>query len=117
MDGVANIFKKGSGNNSLSVNGKEIVEGPNAVKTSTVKIFESQKLKDSEIKDYAQQLAGTTKLIPSKDGKVFVAKMIDGQQVILRDLSSSAQKTGARWTIEIHGNKSILNNINRGEKS
>lgn len=53
LDEIFSIFKKGGGNSSISINGKVIAEGSNPVKT-TVKFFESQKLSNAEIKDYAQ---------------------------------------------------------------
>ncbi len=54
---------------------------------------------------YYKELAGidalpTVKTIPGK-GDVYVATRPDGSKVTLRSFSSSAQKTGAVWTIEI----------------
>lgn len=66
-----------------------------------------------EVMGYYKELAGidampTVKAIPGK-GDVYVAIRPDGSKVTLRSFSSSAQQTGAVWTIEIR-HPSINNN-------
>ncbi|MBF4114246.1 hemagglutinin [Enterobacter cloacae] len=74
----------------------------------TVKVFNSQKLTDKQIHNYAQELAGGKKLEQVRQG-VFNAKLGDGSSITLRDISSSKEISGARWTIDISGNSTLKN--------
>ncbi len=66
----------------------------------TTKVFESQNLTDKQIHNYAQQLAGDTPLKEVRPG-IYTAKLDNGTSITLRNLSSSQEQTGARWTIDI----------------
>lgn len=106
-DELVGLFDKGRLVNSVNIGGKEILEGVNPVNSKTVRIMESQSLTDSEIMKYAQELAGNVPLKATANGKVFVADLGNGQQIRLRNISSSQQQTGTRWTIDIAGNKAL----------
>lgn len=41
------------------------------------------------------------------DGRIMYAKIDNNQTINLRDFSSSAAGTGARWTLEIIGNSDV----------
>ncbi|OZM22205.1 hypothetical protein CEO49_01070 [Klebsiella variicola] len=73
------------------------------------KVFASEKLTEDEIISFATSLTGG---IPFKeqilpDGRLMYAKINDNQTINLREFSASAEKTGARWTIDIIGNPDI----------
>ncbi|EHK8964583.1 hypothetical protein [Escherichia coli] len=63
-------------------------------------MFKSQNLTDKQIHNYAQQLAGDTPLKEVRPG-IYTAKLDNGTSITLRNLSSSQEQTGARWTIDI----------------
>ncbi|EIS1025252.1 hemagglutinin [Salmonella enterica] len=69
-------------------------------------MFENQNLTDKQIHNYAQQLAGDTPLKEIRPG-IYTAKLDNGTSITLRNLSSSQEQTGARWTIDIKGNKQL----------
>ncbi|EDM0764298.1 hemagglutinin [Salmonella enterica] len=60
-------------------------------------------LTDQQIHNYAQQLAGDTPLVEVKPG-IYTAKLNNGTSITLRNVSTSQEQTGARWTIDIKGN-------------
>lgn len=69
-------------------------------------------LSDKQTQDYAQQLAGNTPLRQVKPG-VYTAKLSDGTILNLRSVSTSADKTGARWTLDIKRNADINDLANK----
>lgn len=74
-----------------------------------LKFLLQKKLTEDEIISFATSLTGG---IPFKeqilpDGRLMYAKINDNQTINLRDFSASAEKTGARWIIEIIGNSDI----------
>lgn len=73
--------------------------------------MDSQKLTSDNIKAYAQQLAGTIplKAVGNGEKQIYMANLSNGQQIILRNISSSAAATKARWTLEIKNNPSLKN--------
>jgi hypothetical protein len=96
---------------TLTISGKQIQATPAGTPggsnlSGTTKVFDSQSLTDEQIRDYAQQLAGD---VPLKQvaPNVYNAKLADGTIINLRSVSSSRQKTGARWTIDLIGNSSV----------
>jgi len=107
IDELVGLFDKGNPASSVNINGKNILESANPVNSKTVKIMDSQNLTDAEIMQYAQELAGNVPLKSTANGNVFVANLGNGQQIRLRNVSSSQQQTGARWTIDIAGNKAL----------
>ena len=109
---LVSIFNKQNPNAELNVFGKPLqqVLGPGGSDTrGKTKVFASEKLTEDEIISFATSLTGG---IPFKeqilpDGRLMYAKINDNQTINLRDFSASAEKTGARWTIEIIGNSDI----------
>ncbi|EWS76931.1 hypothetical protein FUT69_11295 [Xylella taiwanensis] len=81
-------------------------------KAGHVKVFKSEALTDQDIKNYAQQLAGDVPLKQVSPG-VYLAKLSDGTSVRLRSVSSSQKETGARWTIDIEKNPSLMEITNK----
>ena len=77
-------------------------------KYGTTKVFATEKLSDRDIIDYAQSLTGGApfKEVTTPLGTVYFSKK-DGVTISLRDYSASEEKTNARWTIEILGNKDL----------
>ncbi|HHA2914372.1 MULTISPECIES: hypothetical protein [Actinomycetes] len=66
----------------------------------------------SDVMLYFRQLTGTdrmpvAKVVPGK-GLLYTATTSSGAKITLRDFSTSAQKTGASWTIDVQ-DKSINN--------
>lgn len=115
---AVSLFNKASPANTISINGKTVIEGANPLNSKTVKIMDSQKLTDSDIMQYAQELAGNVPLREVAHGR-FVADLGNGQQIRLRNVSSSQQQTGARWTVDVQANSKIntvlgLKNSNSG---
>nr|WP_225612226.1 hypothetical protein [Raoultella sp. RLT01] len=125
---LVSIFNKQNPNAELNVFGKPLqqVLGPGGSDTrGKIKVFASEKLTEDEIISFATSLTGG---IPFKeqilpDGRLMYVKINDNQTIKqsnnqtikqsnnqtinLRDFSASAEKTGARWTIEIIGNSDI----------
>ncbi|MEK0002427.1 VENN motif pre-toxin domain-containing protein [Escherichia albertii] len=63
-------------------------------------------LTNKQIHNYAQQLAGDTPLKEVRPG-IYTAKLNNGTSIMLRNLSSSQEQTGARWTIDIRGSQQL----------
>ena len=74
----------------------------------TTKVFASEALNEKDIYTYAQSLTGGIPLIEVRNAKgvVYYAKY-DGKIINLRNYSTSAQESKARWIIDIIGNKDI----------
>nr|WP_250666009.1 hemagglutinin [Escherichia coli] len=51
-------------------------------------------------------MAGDTPLKEVRPG-IYTAKLENGTSITLRDVSTSQQQTGARWTIDIKGNPQL----------
>ncbi|MGK0678121.1 hemagglutinin repeat-containing protein [Proteus mirabilis] len=77
----------------------------------STRVYESQNLTDQQIYNYAEQLAAQP-LTKVKDG-IYTAKLADGTMITLRSVSSSAEQTGARWTIQIR-NSPTLKQVENG---
>lgn len=109
-DEAVSLFDKASPANTISINGKTVIEGVNPLDSKTVKIMDSQKLTDADIMQYAQELAGNVPLREVAPGR-FVANLGEGQQIRLRNVSTSQQQNGARWTVDVQGNPQINNTL------
>ncbi len=116
---VIKLFDKAQPDSELTVAGKQIeqflgIGGSN--KPGTTKVFASQDLTDQEIINFAQSLAGNVQMEERKttSGMIYIAQKEGCPTIKLRDFSSSEDKTNARWTIEIEGNKIITDGV--GEK-
>ncbi|WP_434657158.1 hemagglutinin repeat-containing protein [Chromobacterium violaceum] len=95
--GVIQLFDKSAPANYIQVGGKIVreVSGGNG---RTTKIFSG--LSDKEVYNFAKALAGKDLTpAPGASGRFF-AKLPDGTTVNLRSISSSSEKTGAKWTID-----------------
>ena len=88
------------------MDGQTIRQSSVSNRYGTTKVFESQNLTDKQIHNYAQQLAGDTPLKEVRPG-IYTAKLDNGTSLTLRNLSSSQEQTGARWTIDIRGNQQL----------
>ncbi|MGO2440581.1 hypothetical protein [Serratia proteamaculans] len=110
-DQLVKLFDKTQSDGNVTVFGKSIAQvlgdgGSN--RKGTTKVFASESLGDKEIYDYAQSLAGGLPLkeVRNSKGIVYYAKF-EGKIINLRNYSTSAQESKARWTIDIIGNKDI----------
>ncbi|NIC28583.1 POTRA domain-containing protein [Serratia plymuthica] len=110
-DQLVKLFDKTQSDGNVTVFGKPIAQvlgdgGSN--RKGTTKVFASESLGDKEIYDYAQSLAGGLPLkeVRNSKGIVYYAKF-EGKIINLRNYSTSAQESKARWTIDIIGNKDI----------
>ncbi len=110
-DQLVKVFDPKQSSDKLNVFGKEFAQvlgdgGGN--KYGTTKVFATEKLSDRDIIDYAQSLTGGEpfKEVTTPLGTVYFSKK-DGVTISLRDYSASEEKTNARWTIEILGNKDL----------
>lgn len=110
-DQLVKVFDPKQSSDKLNVFGKEFAQvlgdgGGN--KYGTTKVFATEKLSDRDIIDYAQSLTGGApfKEVTTPLGTVYFSKK-DGVTISLRDYSASEEKTNARWTIEILGNKDL----------
>ncbi|MFW6763695.1 DUF637 domain-containing protein, partial [Acinetobacter pittii] len=106
---ITELFTKANSRNTLTIAGLDIKKGYNPVNSQTTVILDSQKLTSNNIKEYAQQLAGTVplKAVGNGEKQIYMANLSNGQQIILRNISSSAAATKARWTLEIKNNPSL----------
>ncbi|WP_349914752.1 DUF637 domain-containing protein [Acinetobacter pittii] len=106
---ITELFTKTNSRNTLTIAGLDIKKGYNPVNSQTTVILDSQKLTSNNIKEYAQQLAGTVplKAVGNGEKQIYMANLSNGQQIILRNISSSAAATKARWTLEIKNNPSL----------
>ncbi|NWK88077.1 DUF637 domain-containing protein [Raoultella terrigena] len=110
-DQLVKLFDKTQPDGNVNVFGKSIVQvlgdgGSN--RKGTTKVFASESISDTDIYAYAQSLAGGIPLneVRSSKGVVYYAKF-EGKIINLRNYSTSAQESKARWTIDIIGNKDI----------
>lgn len=108
---LVKLFDKTQPDGNVTVFGKSIAQvlgdgGSN--RKGTTKVFASESLSDKDIYDYAQSLAGGLPLneVRNAKGIVYYAKF-EGKIINLRNYSTSAQESKARWTIDIIGNKDI----------
>ncbi|EOG7189487.1 hypothetical protein ACLH9T_004772 [Salmonella enterica] len=106
FDELSNIYDKNHPAGELTVDGQSIRQSSVSNRYGTTKVFESQNLTDKQIHNYAQQLAGDTPLKEIRPG-IYTAKLENGTSITLRNLSSSQEQTGARWTIDIRGNQQL----------
>ncbi|EJI3253720.1 hemagglutinin repeat-containing protein, partial [Escherichia coli] len=106
FDELSKIYDKSHPVGELTVDGQTIRQSSVSNRYGTTKVFESQNLTDKQIHNYAQQLAGDTPLKEVRPG-IYTAKLENGTSITLRSLSSSQEQTGARWTIDIKGNKQL----------
>ncbi|MDR6796645.1 DUF637 domain-containing protein, partial [Acinetobacter calcoaceticus] len=106
---ITELFTKTNSRNTLTIAGLDIKKGYNPVNSQTTVILDSQKLTSNNIKEYTQQLAGTVplKAVGNGEKQIYMANLSNGQQIILRNISSSAAATKARWTLEIKNNPSL----------
>lgn len=108
---LVKLFDKSQPDGNINIFGKSIAQvlgdgGSN--RKGTTKVFASEALNEKDIYTYAQSLAGSIPLIEVRNAKgvVYYAKY-DGKIINLRNYSTSAQESKARWTIDIIGNKDI----------
>ncbi|ENA4256918.1 contact-dependent inhibition effector tRNA nuclease [Escherichia coli] len=106
FDELSKIYDKSHPAGELTVDGQTIRQSSVSNRYGTTKVFESQNLTDKQIHNYAQQLAGDTPLKEVRPG-IYTAKLDNGTSLTLRNLSSSQEQTGARWTIDIRGNQQL----------
>ncbi|EHR2284282.1 hemagglutinin repeat-containing protein, partial [Escherichia coli] len=106
FDELSKIYDKSHPVGELTVDGQTIRQSSVSNRYGTTKVFESQTLTDKQIHNYAQQLAGDTPLKEVRPG-IYTAKLNNGTSITLRNLSSSQEQTGARWTIDIRGNQQL----------
>ncbi|HGC0175041.1 TPA: VENN motif pre-toxin domain-containing protein, partial [Escherichia coli] len=106
FDELSKIYDKSHPAGELTVDGQTIRQSSVSNRYGTTKVFESQTLTDKQIHNYAQQLAGDTPLKEVRPG-IYTAKLNNGTSITLRNLSSSQEQTGARWTIDIRGNQQL----------
>ncbi|MEQ5056044.1 hypothetical protein ABN154_30495 [Klebsiella michiganensis] len=102
------LYDKSNKINHLTIDGNRIDLGTEGRRYGTAKVFDSQKLTDKQIHNYAQELAGNKKLEPVGPG-IFNAKLGDGSSITLRSVSKSKEETGARWTIDVKDNADLRN--------
>ncbi|SSK71502.1 hemagglutinin family protein [Klebsiella pneumoniae] len=108
---LVKLFDKSQPDGNINIFGKSIAQvlgdgGSN--RKGTTKVFASEALNEKDIYTYAQSLTGGIPLIEVRNAKgvVYYAKY-DGKIINLRNYSTSAQESKARWTIDIIGNKDI----------
>ncbi len=106
FDELGKIFDKSNSSTDLKVEGKTIKQGPESNSYGTTKVYEGKELTDQQIHNYAQELAGKVNLVEVKSG-IYKAKLADGTSITLRNISTSAEKTSSRWTIDIRDNPTI----------
>ncbi|EEV6139338.1 hypothetical protein GP938_25645 [Escherichia coli] len=106
FDELSKIYDKSHPAGELTVDGQTIRQSSVSNRYGTTKVFESQNLTEKQIHNYAQQLAGDTPLKEVRPG-IYTAKLENGTSITLRDVSTSQQQTGARWTIDIKGNPQL----------
>ena len=106
FDELSKIYDKSHPVGELTVDGQTIRQSSVSNRYGTTKVSESQNLTDKQIHNYAQQLAGDTPLKEVRPG-IYTAKLNNGTSITLRNLSSSQEQTGARWTIDIRGNQQL----------
>ncbi|MCK4106607.1 DUF637 domain-containing protein [Acinetobacter radioresistens] len=107
---ITELFTKTNSRNTLTIAGLDIKKAYNPVNSSTTTLLDSQKLTANDIKSYAQQFAGhiPLKAVGNGDKLIYTAQLENGQQVILRNISTSASSTNARWTLQIINNPELM---------
>ena len=114
-DQLVKIFDQKQSDTKLSVFGRQfeqVLGDGGSDRKGKTKVFASQTLTEREIFDYAQSLIGGIPLkeVITPKGTVYFAK--SGHMTVnLRNYSSSAGETQARWTIDIIGNERIKNAV------
>ncbi|NHB62291.1 hypothetical protein C5472_14505 [Photorhabdus sp. RW14-46] len=108
---ILNIFDRNNTESDLMVFGqkfKQVLGEGGSNKAGNVKVFATEKLTEQNIRAYAESLTGGVPFteIPNKLGRYY-AKLANGSTVNLRKVSTSADRTKARWTIEIIGDEQI----------
>ncbi|BDH18016.1 Uncharacterised protein [Providencia rettgeri] len=101
---LARVYDKDSPSQAITIDGQTIKQGVGGNRYST-RIYDSQNLTGQQIYNYAEQLAAQP-LTKVKDG-IYTAKLTDGTMITLRSVSSSAEQTGARWTVQIRNNPTL----------
>lgn len=101
---LTRVYDKDSPSQTITIDGQTIKQGVGGNRYST-RIYDSQNLTDRQIYNYAEQLAAQP-LTKVKDG-IYTAKLTDGTMITLRSVSSSAEQTGARWTVQIRNNPTL----------
>ncbi|WP_272515334.1 MULTISPECIES: hypothetical protein, partial [unclassified Providencia] len=101
---LTRVYDKDSPSQTITIDGQTIKQGVGGNRYST-RIYDSQNLTDQQIYNYAEQLAAQP-LTKVKDG-IYTAKLTDGTMITLRSVSSSAEQTGARWTVQIRNNPTL----------
>ncbi|WP_416379803.1 hypothetical protein [Gilliamella sp. B3468] len=112
FDELKDIYNKDNPKTDLEIDGQLIKQ--NDGNRYSTRIYESQNLSDKQIYNYAEELAGQP-LTKVKDG-IYTARLQDGTNITLRNASNS--NTGARWTIDIKNNPTLLrlyNGLNKAE--
>ncbi len=114
-DQLVKIFDQKQSDTKLSVFGRQfeqVLGDGGSDRKGKTKVFASQTLTEREIFDYAQSLIGGIPLkeVITPKGTVYFAKSGD-MTANLRNYSSSAGETQARWTIDIIGNERIKNAV------
>ncbi|MCX8739483.1 hypothetical protein J3U56_09120, partial [Gilliamella sp. B2824] len=112
FDELKDIYNKDNSKTDLEIDGQLIKQ--NGGNRYSTRIYESQNLSDKQIYNYAEELAGQP-LTKVKDG-IYTARLQDGTNITLRNVSNS--NTGARWTIDIKNNPTLLrlyNGLNKAE--
>ena len=105
FDELKDVFDKDNPKTDLTIDGQLVRQ--NGGNRYTTRIYDSQNLTDRQIYNYAEELAGQP-LTKAKEG-VYTTRLQDGTSITLRNVSHSAEKTGARWTIEITNNPTLAN--------
>ena len=114
-DQLVKVFDPKQGESKLNVFGRQfeqVLGDGGSDRKGKTKVFASQTLTEREIFDYAQSLIEGIPLkeVITPKGTVYFAKSGD-MTVNLRNYSSSAGETQARWTIDIIGNERIKNAV------
>ncbi|RYU97754.1 PKD domain-containing protein [Emticicia agri] len=98
VDDVMKVFAKNNPLKTININGKFLAEVPGGNKSGRVKVF--QGATEIDIRLYAESLAGGG-LPMVKNGEIWSKIAPDGTKINLRNISTSADATGATWTIDL----------------
>lgn len=102
---VKELFDPNNSRTSLTINGKAFQQLPN--NKNMIRLFSGAT--EKEIKDFFTQLGGKTlpspRTITNKDGStkgvIYVIEISKGKNLTLRNFSTSDDRTGAKWTIDV----------------
>ncbi|MFC3393727.1 DUF637 domain-containing protein [Brenneria rubrifaciens] len=103
-DELIKLFDRNQNQSTLTLYGQTFTQATGkggSNRTGTTKVFNSENLSDQEIRNYAQSLTGGAAFKETLPGRVWTAQLADGSKINLRSVSSSSDKTKARWTVEI----------------